>query len=1472
MLCGTAVALLKSSKVQDYLIQTATSYFSTKFGTKVQIASVDLELFNKVSLHHMYIEDLRGDTLLFIDNLKMGFKPLELLQNRFICNYLELDNLSGNLVLDKKKVLNLTFILDALKSDNTTKSKLTYQLEGVQLVDSKIRYTNENELPKVNGFDPNNVFLTNLNAKINLHKLSDKYLSLEIKKFGFKEKSGFELSDFTAYLRANKSRACIENLSIALPHSAISFTPISIYYENLTNVKSIGEKGLLGFMIKPSEIALADLKAFIPAFARTKGKLKISTHFKGTLANMRIKDLSLSYDNSISLKGNFELSGLSNLNETFVYAKIKDIKTDKNKLQDLVSDLVGRPFQFPEQLNNLGTIHYKGDISGFFSDLVVFGTLKTDIGQISTDILMGILPDFVGMDYSGSLHTDQLKLGTLFGEKSSVGNITFNLSSKGSIHPKGDVKGLIEGNISSVIFKDYTYKNIILKGAFDKKVFDGMVNLDDEFAKLNFNGKIDLSERLPSGKFKMTVRKLNLYKLNLIKTQPDLSMAFNVNTSFIGSKLEDTDTDILIDSVYLSNKQKELFLEKIYVQSKITDSISELKINSDLVNGKVKGKYSFMSLGNSLTTLISNYLPSIKKTEKSNNKYSANDFVFFLTDFHVDKLADILDLNLTLSPKTLISGFYNDKSDKFRLEVLVPKLQMGKSTYVDLNFLCNNQSDAINVISSSQLNENTKFNLASRIANDSIQLNFDWRNPHEFSGKFSALSLFSKNDEQKLQADIQILPSQIWLKDSLWDIHPCNLKTNFKSLQVSDFILDHKDQFVKINGIASALSSDSLHIKLKDIQLNYVMDLVKVKTPIMEAHVTGDCVAMSVFSKMILQLNIFAKDFTFNHALWGDVKMKSVWDDSHKKLIAKGYAYTAKDTAFFIGGEYYPKNDSLEFYADAKRLELNFLRYYLDPALQRVSGDASGRIHLFGTLKNILFEGDVAVKNGRFDVDYLRTAYHFTDTIHVKQDALNFNNITLYDSENNSGILNGTLTHKNFKDMRFRFDVKCKNVLAMNTMEKDNENFYGKAYGSGNVRVQGTNSQVNFTINMKTEPNTKIVIPMITSAKATENSFVQFVTKPSLKPADIILKSLTPTAVASNKNNIHVYLQIEATPDAEIKLITDPVGGDYVSVVGNGNLRIDYDNTEANKLYGNFEVESGEYIFTLQQVVRKTFTIKRGGTMRWTGNPYLAIIDLNATYTVPSVSLLDILEESQLKDASRTSMPINCLLNLTGDLMQPTIKFDFELPSDPELQISIKSIVNTEEMMNREMLALLVMSRFYKPDYLQNSKTGLGTEMVSVLTTTVSGQLNNWLSKINDKLNVGLNARLGNGTDLAQGGEYKLGVVYQPNSRLVINSNVGYRNDILATNTNNFIGDVDVEYKLNKSGKVRAKGYTHSADNYFLNAANAAKTTQGVGLLYREDFNSFSDIIHYYFNNNSKKKDTINIAKDTTNVKKYPRL
>jgi hypothetical protein len=309
-----------------------------------------------------------------------------------------------------------------------------------------------------------------------------------------------------------------------------------------------------------------------------------------------------------------------------------------------------------------------------------------------------------------------------------------------------------------------------------------------------------------------------------------------------------------------------------------------------------------------------------------------------------------------------------------------------------------------------------------------------------------------------------------------------------------------------------------------------------------------------------------------------------------------------------------------------------------------------------------------------------------------------------------------------------------------------------------------------------------------------------------------------------------------------------------LKAIGEGNLKVDFNvNTEELKIYGNYLLDRGDYTFTFQNALRKQFSIQQGSTLYWSGVPYDAEVNINAGYQL-SASLIDLFGESVLSTSNRNSVPVLCLVNLTGNLMHPNIKFDITLPnSDDELNRALKSTINTEEMMNRQIVYLLAFNKFYTPEYL---RTNSQSELLALASSTLSSQLNSWASQLLDKWDFGINFRT-SGEGETRSDEYEFAFLYSPNNRLLINGNLGYRDDNFSASK--FIGDVDVEYKLTRRGKLRAKAYNHTND---YKEFKTALTTQGVGLIYRENFSSLKDLVAEWKENIRKSKEERAIRKE----------
>lgn len=276
-------------------------------------------------------------------------------------------------------------------------------------------------------------------------------------------------------------------------------------------------------------------------------------------------------------------------------------------------------------------------------------------------------------------------------------------------------------------------------------------------------------------------------------------------------------------------------------------------------------------------------------------------------------------------------------------------------------------------------------------------------------------------------------------------------------------------------------------------------------------------------------------------------------------------------------------------------------------------------------------------------------------------------------------------------------------------------------------------------------------------------------------------------------------------------------------------------------MFGNYQISQGIYKFSLQEVIRKDFIIKGGSTINFNGPPLNANMDIQATYTVNSASLNDLIPDASTV-IQQPNVRVNCIMNLSGILASPSIKLGIELPNErDEVQTLVRNYISTDEQMNMQILYLLGIGKFYT----ENARTGNQNSnvMSSVLSSTLSGQLNNALSQLfeTNNWNIGTNLSTGDKgwTDVEVEGILSGQLL---NNRLLINGNFGYRDNPMA-NTN-FVGDFEAEWLLNRSGEVRLKAYNETNDRYY---TKTNLTTQGVGIIYKKDFDKWNEL--FFWNN-----------------------
>lgn len=420
-------------------------------------------------------------------------------------------------------------------------------------------------------------------------------------------------------------------------------------------------------------------------------------------------------------------------------------------------------------------------------------------------------------------------------------------------------------------------------------------------------------------------------------------------------------------------------------------------------------------------------------------------------------------------------------------------------------------------------------------------------------------------------------------------------------------------------------------------------------------------------------------------------------------------------------------------------------------------------------------------------------------------------------------------------------------MLVMNTKESPEFPFYGTVYATGNATISG-NAQdgVNINVAVTTNRNSSFTYIKDYVSSATSNQFIKFVDKTPRRAIQDSVQIISEyereqqkQEEEENETDIRLNLLVDATPDATMKIIMDPIAGDYISGRGTGNIRTEFYNKGDVRMFGNYRISQGVYKFSLQEVIRKDFNIQEGSTIDFNGDPLNASMNIKASYLVNSASLNDLMPNAS-DYVNQTNVRVNCIMDLTGQLTSPDIKLGLELPNErDEIQALVRNYIPTDEQMNMQILYLLSIGKFYTPENVDGTQNS--NMMSSVLSSTLSGQLNNALEHIidNNNWNIGTNFSTGEKgwTDMEFEGMLSGQLL---NNRLLINGNFGYRDNPMA-NTN-FVGDFEAEWLVTRSGDIRLKAYNETNDRYY---TKTNLTTQGIGIIFRKEFDKWNELLFW---------------------------
>jgi hypothetical protein len=861
-------------------------------------------------------------------------------------------------------------------------------------------------------------------------------------------------------------------------------------------------------------------------------------------------------------------------------------------------------------------------------------------------------------------------------------------------------------------------------------------------------------------------------------------------------------------------------------------------------------------------------LPVVLPTDRSGKSLAPaasarNCFDFDLRIANLSELTRVVPLPFSLESDAALAGRFDSEHGVLRLNGQLPDYSIGKNRFSD-GMLLADIADARRAtlrFSTMRLAADGSplaLTLNAEAADALLNARFNWSNLKSvtYCGSLEADVRFTRRQRSKhpVRTDIDILPTSLIIGDSIWALQPATVVVDSGRIAVDNFRVGHDAQQLLIDGVISQLPTDTMLLSLRDISLDYIFETLGKEYIQFGGNGTGDFFVSSDEGLPVIRTDSFkVKDFTYNKVHLGDLNVRSDWDAKHNGIGIHGAIARADARPTLVDGGVYLGQDSLWLNFKADRLPVDFVDLWTSKIMKQMHGRASGDLTLYGRFRELNLTGDAYADNVSFGIEYLNTTYTVCDSVRFRTDGITFDHISVFDRNRNEAFADGRVSYRNFKDITYDISLRIPDglpFLAFNVTEKLNPVYWGTVYASGTARIYGDVEKTWIDVAARSSANSRFTFSLDDNLTAGDYTFINFRDADKLyrheAEADeasgeaTAARPLAITEPVDKEHEIYLNMQMEATPDVTIAIIMDSSTGDQIKGNGSGNIRLEYSTATDFRLYGSYTIDKGSYFFNLQDVIMRDFTINQGSRINFRGDPLSAELDMQATYQV--TANLTELDESfaQSRELSRPTVPVQCILNIQGALRRPDLSFDINLPTvSDDVDRQVKNLIATDEMMNRQILYLMILNKFYTPDYA-NSQNRYN-ELSSVASSTLSSQLNNLLGQISDNWNIGTNIRSDKGdfSDV----EVELALSSQLlNNRLLFNGNLGYRDNPNANNS--FIGDFDLEYLLTPAGSWRLKAYNHYNDRNY--SVKSALTTQGVGILFKKDFTTFDALFREF--------------------------
>ncbi|EDP97905.1 translocation/assembly module TamB domain-containing protein [Kordia algicida OT-1] len=1322
----------------------------------------------------------------------------------------------------------------------------------ISIENNQVSVKTGNTKSVANVFNPENIQFRNFDLKATNVSYEPENVSATLEQVSFIDRSGFQLKNLVTQLTLNNAVTTLNNLSIRTNNNKIVGN-VSIRYNNFNAFVNDPSSSRLSAKIPNLNVNPKDAFFFMPSLKEneyitkfSKKPLTGSLTVNGTLNAIEISNTSLAWgsDTKATLEG--KITNALDINTAAIDFKNFNIISNKTDAFTFVDPEL-LTIDIPEEFQLIGTA------AGSMTNLKTNALLTTSDGTIR---VKGNFQNTTAIAFNGNIQVNELALGKLL-KNEQLGVYSFNSTINGKGTSLNTLDATLTTDFQKLSYNNYDLSDLQLEGKITNGNGDLNLSFKDENLDVDMVNTIQLDTIASKVRTVLNVNGVNFQTLGLAKE--DVRAKFTLEADIKGNSTEDLEIKgTITDGLSVLNNRPYL-LGDILFYGKLTDKTTTFDIASNPIDASLVSNTSVANLFAELQMQFDNYFKenttTLEAETTSNTTMKLKATVkqaSILKDLFLPKLESLSPMAITVD--------FNAENRSLTAIANAPQILYNGSSVDSLDFSLNAEKETLDF----------DFNLGElktgALAVQKIRLNGNLKNQVLFTdfiamdGDEKLIQIASEITRNQDSTYVHINPEGLIINKKNWTILPDNKVTYAtNSLSFNDFKLSQNNQQITISNSLAKEKVAHVGLNFENFQLRTITSIFNQEKLLASGKLNGEFILENPFTDVGIIAEAKITDLQVMEVPFGTLDLNAKSGNASNYNL--NLAVTGQNLNLTIIGDYVANENGapLDFDIDLKNLELKAVEQFASMYISKTSGNISGDFKLTGTTVKPSLLGALNFNNANVTINAFNAAFALPqESIKVDEAGIYFNQFKMLDVNKNPFVLDGKITTENLMNPAFDLTMKAKNIEVLNSTKEAHDLFYGKVNLDADVAVTGTLQLpvVRGSMEINDTSDFTYVIPEEEVNIVEKEGVVIFVNKEN--PDDILTNQndVSSTAILRGYD---IDADLSISKNAVFNIIVDERTGDNLKVSGAGDFKFGISENGDMSLSGKYEVDSGHYEVSLYNLVNRRFEIAQGSNIIWRGNPFEADMDIKAIYRVETAASGLMANQLTGESASvvskyRQKLPFLVYLNLEGQLLQPEISFNLDIPKDSQGELGgavyaeVQQLNNREDELNKQVFSLLVLNQFFPSATNDGSSGGSLSIARDNANNVLSNQLNNFSNKLLGNSGIELDFGLSSYTDY-QGNSptdrTQLDINARKrlfNDRLIVEVGSGLdiqENSQNAGQTTPLVGTVNIQYLFDQNGRWRLKAYRK---NDFENVIDGQIILTGISLIFNQEFNKFEEL------------------------------